>query len=156
MCALPVGQAGELVGREVQCRPTAWNHQPTKETAFSGAKGTVVVEQEREEQERREREKSARERERENSRREGESGERREGGRQDVWHMKYKRRVQQCLFSFSQLLTQASPVELEPVLSMYLTLLEETKSSLTFKVLGKFTCCSDVWSSTLCCCCGSH
>ena len=30
------------------------------------------------------------ERERENSRREGESGERREGGQQDVWHMKYK------------------------------------------------------------------
>ena len=35
---------------------------------------------------------------------------------------------------FSQLLIQASPAELEPVLSMYLTLLEETKSSLTFKV----------------------
>ena len=51
--------------------------------------------------------------------------------------MKCDRRVQQCLFSFSQLLTQASPVELEPVLSMYLTLLEETKTSLTFKVRGK-------------------
>ena len=54
-----------------------------------------------------------------------------------MWHMKYDRQVQQRLFSFSQLLTQASPVELEPVLSMYLTLLEETKSSLTFKVCGE-------------------
>jgi len=34
----------------------------------------------------------------------------------------------------SQLLVQAIPAELEPVLSMYLTLLEETQSSLTFKV----------------------
>lgn len=34
----------------------------------------------------------------------------------------------------SQLLVQASPAELEPVLSMYLTLLEETQSPLTFKV----------------------
>jgi len=34
----------------------------------------------------------------------------------------------------SQLLVQASPAELEPVVSMYLTLLEETQSSLTFKV----------------------
>ena len=38
---------------------------------------------------------------------------------------------------FSQLLIQASPAELEPVLSMYLTLLEEIKSSLTFKVHGE-------------------
>ena len=42
MCALPVGEDGELVGTEVQCRPTARNHQPTEETAFSGAKGTSV------------------------------------------------------------------------------------------------------------------
>ena len=51
--------------------------------------------------------------------------------------MKYKRWVQQCFSSFSQLLTRASPVELESVLGMYLTLLEETKSSLTFKVCGE-------------------
>ncbi len=45
----------------------------------------------------------------------------------------------QYLYS-SQLLQQASPADLQPVFSMYLTLLEETQSSLAFKVYSTRLC----------------